>query len=222
MRFLQKDLESSPIKARVIPFVIFVVLTTLQGSFGEAGRYWIYAGKTFVGAWLIYEMWPYVKEIQWNFSWEAIAVGIGVCVMWVGINDFYPKMSAAGTPWNPHKQFGEGSAAAWFLIVVRTLGSTIVVPPLEEVFYRSFLYRYLVRNDFMSLPFTRLHWLSMVVTAAVFGFTHYEWLAGILCAMAYQWLCIRKNRLGDAIAAHAITNFLLALWIVLRNDYRFW
>jgi CAAX prenyl protease-like protein len=194
----------------------------MQESFGEAGRYWIYAGKSFAGVWLIYEMWPFVKEIRWNFSWEAVVVGIGVCVMWVGIDSFYPKMSAAGTPWNPHKQFGEGSSVAWFLIVVRTLGSTLVVPPLEEAFYRSFLYRYLVRNDFMSLPFSRLHWLSMVVTALVFGFVHYQWLAGILCAMAYQWLCIRKNRLGDAITAHAITNFLLALWVVLRNDYRFW
>ncbi len=222
MRFLTQHLASSPIKARVIPFVLFVVLTSLQGSFGEAGRYWVYVGKTFVGAWLVYEMWPYVKEMRWNFSWEAVLVGVGVCVMWIGINDFYPKMSAAGEPWNPHKQFGEGTAAAWFCILVRTLGSTIVVPPLEEVFYRSFLYRYLVRTDFLGIPLARFHWLSFVVTAAIFGFAHYEWLAGILCAMAYQWLCLRKNRLGDAMTAHAITNFLLAVWIVLRNDYRFW
>ncbi len=222
MRFLNEQLGGSPAKARVIPFFIFVGLTYLQGSFGEDGRYWVYVLKTFVGAWLIYEMWPYVREMRWNFSWEAVVVGILVCVMWVGINDFYPKLAAASAPWNPHKQFGEGSAAAWFYVVARTLGSAIVVPPMEEVFYRSFLYRYLVRTEFLGMPLSRFHGLSFVVTAGIFGLAHYEWLAGILCGLAYQWLALRKNRLGDAMTAHAITNFLLGVWIIWRGDYKFW
>src|ERR1019366_7920816 len=64
--------------------------------------------------------------------------------------------------------------------------------------------------------------LPFLVTAAVFGFAHNEWLAGILCGAAYQWLVIRKHRLGDAMTAHAITNFLLGLWIVWRGARHFW
>ena len=56
----------------------------------------------------------------------------------------------------------------------------------------------------------------------MFGFSHNEWLAGILCGAAYQWLVLRKNRLGDAITAHAITNFLLGVWIVWRHAWHFW
>jgi CAAX prenyl protease-like protein len=222
MSFLREKFQASAIYARVAPFVIFLVLTFAQGSFGDEGRYWFYLAKTLVGAWLVWEMRPFVSEMRWAFSWEAVLVGIGVCVMWVGIDNWYPKLGTVGTLWNPHQQFGTNSALAWFFIVVRTLGSTIVVPPLEEVFYRSFLYRYFVRTDFQSMPFSRFHPTSFIVTALLFGFEHYQWLAGILCGFAYQWLVIRKNRIGDAMTAHAITNFLLGIWVVWKNAWLFW
>ena len=118
--------------------------------------------------------------------------------------------------------FGSGSALAWLFVATRILGSTFIVPPLEEVFYRSFLYRYLAKPDFQSVPFNKFLPVPFLVTAAVFGFSHNEWLAGILCGAAYQWLVLRKNRLGDAMTAHAITNFLLGGWIVWRGAWNFW
>jgi CAAX prenyl protease-like protein len=217
---LRQQLAKSPIHARVVPFAVFVILTACQGQFGEDSRYWFYVAKTFVGAWMIWEMRSLVPEMRWAFSWEAVVVGMAVCVMWVGIDNYYPKFSKAGEPWNPHARFGP--QLAWTIILVRILGSTFVVPPLEEVFYRSFLYRYFVRIDFEQMPFARMHWLSFFVTSAIFGFTHYEWLAGILCGFAYQWLVIRKNRLGDAMTAHAITNLLLGVWVAWKGAWQFW
>jgi CAAX prenyl protease-like protein len=222
MSFLRQQLELSPVRARVVPFAIFLALTFCQGQFGESSRYWFYLVKTVVGVWLIWEMWPLVTEMRWALSWEAVVVGVGVCAIWVGINDFYPKIGHADAPWNPRAQFPENTALAWLFVSVRCLGSTFVVPPLEEAFYRSFLYRYFVKTDFPSMPLRQFHGLSFVVTAIIFGFSHYEWLAGILCGLAYQWLVIRKNRLGDAMTAHAITNFLLAVWIVWRGAWQFW
>jgi membrane protease YdiL (CAAX protease family) len=51
---------------------------------------------------------------------------------------------------------------------------------------------------------------------------HNEWRAGIFCGAAFQWLVLRKGRLGDAMTAHAITNFLLGVWIVGRGAWQFW
>ena len=222
MGFLRKQFESSPVRARVAPFVIFLALTFCQGQFGEDSRYWFYLAKTFVGAWLLWEMKPFVNEMRWAFSWEAVVVGVAVCAMWVGLDGFYPKLSDAGTPWNPHTQFGQAPALAWTFVAVRILGSTFIVPPLEETFYRSFLYRYFVKIDFEQMPLGQVHWLSLFVTSAFFGFTHNEWLAGILCGLAYQWLVIRKARIGDAMTAHAITNFLLGLWVIWKGAWNFW
>jgi hypothetical protein len=222
MTFLRRQFAGSPVFVRVAPFIIFLLLTFCQGQFGEASRYWFYLAKTLVGAWLIWEMRAFVTEMRWAFSWEAVAVGIGVCAIWVGLDELYPKISKAGTAWNPHTHFGEGSGLAWLFVVVRIVGSSLVVPPLEEVFYRSFLYRYMVKTDFLSVPLKHFAWLPFLATAAVFGFAHREWLAGILCAMSYQWLVVRKQRLGDAMTAHAITNFLLGVWVVSKGDWKFW
>jgi CAAX prenyl protease-like protein len=125
--------------------------------------------------------------------------------------------------WNPNTQFGNGSTAAWGFIAVRILGSSLVVPPIEEVFYRSFLYRLLVRQNFLTMPLGQYHALSFFVTSIIFGLVHPDrWVAGILCGLGYQWLVIRKGRLGDAMTAHAITNFLLGLWVVWRGAWSFW
>jgi CAAX prenyl protease-like protein len=185
----------------------------------------MYLAKMLVGAWCIVEVRALVPEMRWNFSWEAVLGGILVFAVWVGLDPYYPKLELlfkAGNPWNPFKQFGDASGLGWFFVIVRTVGSALVVPPLEEIFYRSFLYRYFVRLEFTAMPFKQLHWLSLIVTSLIFGLSHYQWLAGFLCGLVYQGLTIRKNRLGDAITAHAITNFLLGCWIVWKGAWNFW
>jgi CAAX prenyl protease-like protein len=229
---LQKILSRSPVTARVAPFVVFVLLTALQGKCGPASAYWFYLAKTFVGLWLIFEMYPLVQEMRWAFSWEAVVVGVGIFAVWVGIsgewttqNSLWVKLGASHAPvvtpaWNPREHFGPGLASLF--IITRILGSTWVVPPLEEVFYRSFLYRYIASNKFLDVPLNRFLPLPFLITAVVFGFAHNEWLAGVICGAGYQWLVLRKNRLGDAMTAHAITNFLLGVWVVWRGAWNFW
>lgn len=223
MHFLRRKFETSPEYARVLPFGVFVALTFGQGSLGPSSAYWVYLLKTLVGAWLIWESRPFVQEMRWALSWEAVVVGVVICAAWIGLDELYPRLSKPEALWNPAQQFGAGSMQAWFYIAVRIAGSSLVVPPLEEVFYRSFLYRYFVKINFLSMPLGQFHGLSFVVTSAVFGLMHPDrWLAGILCGLAYQALVIRKNRLGDAMTAHAITNFLLGLWVVWKGAWSFW
>lgn len=211
----------------MVPFFVFLVLTTCQGMFGEDARYWMYLVKSLVGAWMIWEMWPHVKEMRWNFSWEAVVVGVLVCIMWIGLDPHYPMnhlifQESESGPWNPNLRYGQGSALAWLFIITRIAGSSIVVPPLEEVFYRSFLYRYFISNKWQSVPFGYFAGASFVACSVVFGLVHYQWLAGILCGMIYLGLVIYKKRLGDAITAHAITNFLLGIYIVSKDAWHFW
>ena len=233
--FLRKPFAASPLPARVAPFVIFLALTFGQGQFGEASRYWFYLAKTLAGVWLIWEMRPFVAEMRWAVSWEALVVGVGVFAIWVGIDPYYLKLDdlmtkiglgkfvgAGQLPWNPYAQFGENVTLAWLMIIVRIAGSTCVVPPLEEVFFRSFLYRYIARPDFLSVPIGQFAGMPFMIASLFFGLEHHQWLAGILCGAAYQWLVLRKKRLGDAMTAHAITNCLLGVWIVWKHAWQFW
>lgn len=228
-------LSSSPALARVLPFAVFLALTAAQGLFGETGRHWIYAAKTFLGAIILWQLWPHIAEMRWRVSGVGIGVGVVIFVAWVGLDPLVPNQQKLWVqlglskppetpplPWNPFVQFGEASALAWFFVVVRIAGTTLVVPPLEEVFYRSFLYRWIASPDFQSQPLGQFAWKPFLLTAFIFGFAHNEWLAGILCAAAYQGLvCWRKN-LGEAMTAHAVTNLLLGLYVVGRGQWQFW
>jgi len=233
MNALVAKLRSDALIARVAPYIIFVALTALQGKFGEASKYWFYFAKTIVGVWLIWAVWPVVKEMRWSFSLEAVLVGVGVIVAWIALDPFYPKLDQlfpklfGGGPepaklWNPHQQFGAGSALAWCFIIARILGSTLDVPPLADMFFRSFLYRYIVKPNFEQVSLKLFHLGAFIITSVLFAFIHREWLAGILCGMAYQWLVLRKGHLGDAMTAHAISNLLLGAWVVYKGAWEFW
>lgn len=213
-----------PIAARVLPFILFVALTSLQGKFGPGSHFWVYGAKIIIGAALVLAMRPFVKEMRWAFSWEAVAAGILVFALWVGLDPFYPKFGRDQIVWNAPVYFGHGSSLGCGFVVLRILGSGFVVPPLEEVFYRSFVYRYAIRPEptFLEVSFRRFDGRAFLFTSALFGLAHGEWLAGILCGAIYQWLVIRKNRLGDAMTAHAITNILLGIWIVWKGAWQFW
>src|SRR5437867_12773042 len=168
MNWLAKKSGQSPVLVRVLPFAIFLGLTFCQGKFGDASRYWFYLAKTVIGAWMIWTVRPSIAELKWALSWQALAVGVGVFGLWVGLDGYTPtldqliqqyvgpvlqvigleswcpKPTADQLDWNPHRKFGQDSGLAWWFIAVRVLGSAVVVPPLEEVFYRSFVYRYLI------------------------------------------------------------------------------
>jgi hypothetical protein len=88
MNPLREFLQRSPVHARVAPFFLFVLLTAGQGFVGADAKYWAYLLKTLVGIWLIWEMRSLVPEMRWAVSWEAIVVGVLVCVLWVGLDPF--------------------------------------------------------------------------------------------------------------------------------------
>src|SRR5688500_15660152 len=84
--------QRSPLLVRVVPFAIFLAFTACQGQFGATSQYWFYLAKVIVGAWAIWLMRPFVSEMRWHLSWEAVAVGIGVFAIWVGLDPFYPSI----------------------------------------------------------------------------------------------------------------------------------
>jgi CAAX prenyl protease-like protein len=224
----------TPLSARVIPFAVFYALTLCQGRFGQNSQYWFYAGKTVVGLWMVWSLRSVWAEMEWRWSWEGVVAGVAVIALWIGLDGHYPGLnqllgSSPAKPasptfadWNVWRDFGRGSLFGWGIVAVRIFGSSVVVPPLEEIFYRSFLYRYVVRSDFQSLPLTTHNWRALVMTAGIFAFSHNEWLPGLLCGLAFQGLVCWKGRLGDAVAAHATANFLLGVWVVWKEAWNFW
>lgn len=215
-------LEERPGALRTLPFLLFLGLTFCQELPGEESRYWVYAGKTVFGAWAVWLVRPMIAELGFRLSWSAVGIGLAVFAIWVGLDGWYPVLQEGRARWNPFDLANVGAAAAWAFVLVRLIGSTLIVPVLEEVFYRSFLYRWIAKPEFEAVPLGGFLLKPFVISAVVFGLGHREWLPGILCAMAYQYLTLRKGRLDEAIAAHAVTNLSLGLWIVLKDEWQYW
>ena len=133
MSTLHNKLQASPLLARVLPFVVFLVLTSAQGSFGPDSQFWVYLLKTLVGVWMIWTIWPLVGEMRWALSIEAVGGGLLVFLLWIGLDFPYPKLLEPDDSWDLQKHFGEDLMMFWLFAGTRIVGSTLVVPLLEEV-----------------------------------------------------------------------------------------
>ncbi len=114
------------------------------------------------------------------------------------------------------------AVCGWPLALIRLAGSAFVISVAEEFFWRGFLYRWIQNIDFLKVDPGKLAWPAFLGTAAVFGAEHTEWLAGVLCGLAYGALYVRTRDIWAVSIAHVATNLLLGLYVFATGAYQFW
>lgn len=225
------------VAAHVIPFVAWVLLMKLPGL----PPAWNYALRALVGAGILCALrpWRWYGDPRVRSLPAALLVGVAVYVLWVlpetrlfgdrfpALQEFYLRYGVRLWPFGHMPEPAGASpfapaACGWALTAVRMLGSGLVIAVIEEFFWRGFLYRLIVNRDFFNVPLGRLHWPALLISSAAFGLEHDRWLAGLLAGLLYGLLMIRTRSLLTPVAAHAATNLLLALHVVLTGNYGFW
>lgn len=159
------------------------------------------------------------RRPDWRFSWPGPLAGLLVFLMWlVFARVVHLAPSGLGTslaafaPWQ-----------RWLWIAARVLAAVVTVPIAEELAFRGFLARRLMSADVESVPFRSLTVLSIVASSVAFGMLHGKlWMAGILAGLAFALVARLRNRLGEAVAAHAVANACIAIWVLSRGDYTLW
>jgi exosortase E/protease (VPEID-CTERM system) len=149
-----------------------------------------------------------------------VAVGVLVFLLWVAIAH---HADAAQVTSLQQGLSALGPGARTFWLVARALGAVVMAPLAEELAFRGFLLRRLVRDDFWDVDLTAAarRPVALGVSALVFGALHGAFLAGSLAGLAYALLLRRRGRLGDAVVAHAVTNALLVVYTLLTGDWAF-
>jgi len=108
-------------------------------------------------------------------------------------------------------------------VVARVIGSIVIVPLGEELAYRGYLLRRLAAPDFAEVCFERVGFWPVLVSAVVFGAAHGSmWPPGVLAGIAYGLLVTRTGRFGETFCAHAVTNGLIAIAVVVGNHWELW
>lgn len=110
----------------------------------------------------------------------------------------------------------------WLTFWIHMFGTSVVIAIIEEFFFRGFAYRWMQGSPFFKIDPGKLNWLMLLLISLFFGVEHREWLAGIICGIAFGLLYIKTRDIWAAIIAHGTTNFLLGLYVIKFNAYQFW
>jgi CAAX prenyl protease-like protein len=212
---------------RILPFaayLFFIVAGDVleRMGVGASALLWLYPLKIAVVALLLALFWRRYAELRpFRLSSAqaliALATGVLVLVLWISLDaDWMIFGSPSG--FDPHRQ----GQINWLLVAVRIAGAALVVPVMEELFWRSFLMRWVAAPDFEKVEPSQLGLKSFIVTVLLFGFEHNLWLAGIVAGAAYSLLYMRHRTLWSPILAHAVTNGLLGIWVVRTGNWSYW
>lgn len=212
---------------RILPFaayMLFLVIADVLERLGVAPGplRWLYPVKIGVVVLLLALFWRQYHELKplrlrLPAALTAIVTGIVVLVLWVSLNADWMSVGAA-----PGFDPRDGGRIDWLLVAIRIAGAALVVPVMEELFWRSFLMRWIVHPDFEAVETSQLGLKSFVITVLLFGFEHNLWLAGIVAGAAYSLLYMRHRKLWSPILAHAVTNGLLGGWVLMTGNWLYW
>jgi CAAX prenyl protease-like protein len=217
-------LKPHPAVAYVAPFAVFIALRWLPFP-----PEWLAPVRLVLVAATLMVFSRRAIPRRFAFPIGSILLGMGVLAVWI----------APDLLWGPgYREFWlfhngiTGAARSTlpahlkqnaFFIAVRVLESALLVPVFEELFWRGWLMRYAIRPDFESVPLGRYTALSFWAVALLFAAEHGPyWEVGLIAGVAYNWWIVRTRNLADCILAHAVTNALLAGYVLLFDQWQYW
>jgi len=227
----QSDLESrnekkykddQNVTGYLAPFMALLGTMMVTGVF-SSGFDWLYPIRFFgTGAviWLFWRSSFDLFKLAGRFSWEAMGIGAVTFAVWVGMEWTIGEGGTGAAVQESLVEMPIAWSTTW--IIFRVLGSVITVPIAEELAFRGYLLRRLVSTDFESLSSPRFTWISFLVSSFLFGVLHGRWVAGTAAGMFYASAMYRRGRVGDAIIAHATTNALIAVYVLVFGEWDFW
>ncbi len=214
-------------------YLLFLGLAQWLGSMQDAGQAWVvdwdlrwlYPIKALLVGALLWHFRRSYSELKsfvaltWQHWLAAVITGAVVFVLWINLDVGWGML--AGNPAGFNPSMADGSID-WRFAIPRLLGAVLVVPLMEELFWRSFLMRWLDYQDFMAKKPAQISLRALLVASLLFGFGHQLWFAGIIAGLAYGWLYMRTAKLWAPVVAHGITNGLLGLWVLHTGNWQFW
>jgi CAAX prenyl protease-like protein len=128
-------------------------------------------------------------------------------------------MGGARTAFDPNVL---SPAGKWAFIAVRFAGLVLLVPVFEELFWRSFLIRWLIDQDFWKVPIGRVTPLAAGVSSAVFALAHPEWLPALLTGLIWAGLLWQTRSVSACVVSHVVANLALGIYVIATGEWKFW
>lgn len=228
-RYWANGLLTPPILFRAIPFVVFIILLAVEPWLGRQladvlDPRWLYGVRSIIVASLLLLFWRRFDELAVRRPGArecllALGVGLAVLAVWLKLDNGIFVLGQPGSGFDPRTG---ANSIDWPLALMRLAGSALVVPVMEELFWRSLVMRWLEDTDFVAVDPVRVGIFALLFSSLAFGFEHSQWAAGILAGLAYGWLYLHSRNLWVPIVAHAVTNAGLGIWVLATGSWYFW
>ncbi len=229
---VQRETQTADILPYVVPMFVYVTLAGAEGYLPSSAASRARPGTpppiplgSGSSAALAFRYRETCKDFlpmpRWPGIVLAVATGLLVTFLWVGLDRYYPRFGFMGkrTSFDPS---GMDALPRLGFYVIRMFGLVILVPLIEELFWRSFLIRWLIDPDFRRVPIGRVTWMSAAVTSVLFAAAHPEWLPALITGALWVWLLHQTRSLGACLISHAVANLALGIYVIHFGAWDFW
>jgi CAAX prenyl protease-like protein len=228
----QNTIIDNPAFKRILPFAVYMIFLLVfdllkplmpEGLLADNYTAITYPIKILaVTAVLIYFYKSYDElrfdNLQAAHVLGALATGVVVFVLWINMDWDFATLGSSEA-YDPRILPGKTYYA---FLAVRLAGTALVVPVFEEIFWRSFVLRYIINRDFTAVKIGAFSWMSFIISSLLFGSEHYLWLAGIMAGVFYNLLLYWTRSIYICIIAHGVTNLLLGIYVIRTGNWQFW
>lgn len=169
---------------------------------------------------------PYLS-LRFTRPASSIAIGIAVFAIWIAPDVLFGyrhhwlfENSLMGSTVST---LAPGDKADVLFLAFRAIGSTLLVPIVEELFWRGWMMRWLIQPDFTKLALGTYTPLAFWGVALLFASEHGPyWEVGLLAGILYNWWMLRTRSLADCMLAHAVTNGALSVYVIATGAWQYW
>jgi CAAX prenyl protease-like protein len=219
--------SGSPAVPYVVPFGVFAALIGL-------GRLWPippladeWLRLAVMAAVLFWVARP-VLDFRVRRWGGTLLVGVLIFVLWIAPDLLFPAYrhsfffdnAVMGTARSSLPEAARHAAPVLFL---RSLRAVMVVPIVEELFWRGWLMRWAIAHDFERVPLGAYSASSFWVVALLFASEHGPyWDVGLAAGIVFNLWMIRTKSLGDLVLAHAVANACLCGYVIAAGKWEYW
>lgn len=211
----------------VVPFAVFLGFLGLQKLLSPPPEIELPLRVVLLTAVLIFFSRP-VLDLRSSSTLNSTLLGVIVFVVWIAPDLLFPayRSSWLFQNWFTGQVQSSLSPQAFSNPVVlwsRIIRAVVLVPMIEELFWRGWLMRWLIQPHFERVPIGTYAPAAFWTTAILFASEHGPfWDVGLITGILYNWWVIRTKSLGDCILAHAVSNACLCGYVVATQRWEYW
>lgn len=194
----------------------------LRAPLGVPVQHWVFPAQTLVcGALLLFWRQRY-EPLRLARVAFTLAVAVLVFALWISPQALL-GFAARREGFDP-TIFADRPALYALVLALRFVRLVVIVPFLEEIFWRGFALRFFISEKFREVPFGAFSRGSFAAVMLGFMLEHSrpDWPAALVTGALYNLVACRTRSLGSCVLAHAVTNALLGGYIMATRQWGFW